>query len=253
MSKKRRVEQIVLTEQKPKPQSELEAEIEKLKADLAKQQAQPKERKARVFQGFKIRLKANFESVAVEVECRYEKLTSKALEAKRQIVHKHISGIVVFNKPTPYHWTWMDETGKEYPETEIKHYEVIDGKETEVAVFERSKDLTIEKTIPITEVDSFLAESEYELWAENTPALWKLAKYLLDKDLAAIAKFTFGKGFKEYWAVIYPHQREGKWGLVMVLTMMRKTYKHLMNNSEALAKPETTGVARKATSILETI
>ena len=250
MSKRKPVSQQTVTIQPPEPQT-LAVQVEQLKAALETQQAAGKTKKHRTFAGFKIKLKFNTPNLAVECDCRYEKITSAQLDAQRIIIHRSTTGEEVQNKPTPYHWGWFDQTGKEYTPDQIHHYETVNGQESEVASFERTTELEISKLIELTEVDSFLVESEYELWSDNLPALHQFYKHLVDSDKAAVSRLSFGKGFTEYHALISPISREGKWGLIVTLTKMRKQYKHLMNGASPATPVAST--AKKATSVLEAI
>ena len=182
--------------------------------------------------GFKATLEFTGEELSVTVPVRFEKVTAKQVQEKLKIVHRHVSGVEVFNKPSPYKWGWYDAEGNEYPENEIKHYQILpDGREIEVKPFERTKTLKIFKLLPATSLSEFLVESQYEVWAEaetNIPALLKFAEYLSRKDAMAVCKFSFGRGFKEYYGFLYPIFREGKFLLIMALTMQRIQYEHWM-------------------------
>jgi hypothetical protein len=163
------------------------------------------------------------------------------------------STIPVSNKPTPYKWTWQDAEGHEIPESCVHHYELLaDGTENEVAPFERTKEIEVVKTVPMTEVESFLIESQYEVWSsDNIPGAWALSQELIKKDIAAVGKLSFGRGFTEYWAIFYPVRKAGQFLIVMILTKMRKEYKHWMNpNGESVAPK---AKAKKATSVLQEI
>jgi hypothetical protein len=90
-------------------------------------------------------------------------------------------------------------------------------------------------------LSEFLVESEYELWAKeerHIPALLKFAEELRKLDKIALAKHSFGRGFNENYALIYPVYREGTFCLVMAMTKMRKEYKHLMPMASALQVQE---------------
>ena len=75
------------------------------------------------------------------------------------------------------------------------------------------------------------------MWAENIPALWKLAEWLDKTDKVAVAKYTFGNSFKDYFALIYPIIRDGEFVLVMALTRMNLEYKHLMPITNGTVEP----------------
>jgi hypothetical protein len=273
-----------------------EARLEALKTELSDKLREKVEvkKKKREFAGFKARLKYASENLAIDVEIRYEKVTSKELESRRKIIHKAIMPdgqvVPVENKPTPrwnwrdnegkeypdnavrheailpngqvvpvesksnsYKWAWQDSEGKEYPDNVVHHYEVTDNGEVEVSELERTKELVITKTIPLNQVENFLIESQYEIWTDqNIPGLYALAEELAKKDLAAVSRLSFGKGFTEYHAIIYPIKEDGKFLLTMILTKMRKHYKHWMpisNGTQVTAQAKLE--LKRPTSVLE--
>ena len=116
----------------------------------------------------------------------------------------------------------------EIPAADVEYFQVLDGKEEPVEKFSRTKTLKILKVIPATKLDSYLIEDTYEIWSNSIPALWRFAEWLDKHDKIAVSKFSFGNGFKESYALIYPHIEDGKFLLVMSLTRMNLTYKHLM-------------------------
>ncbi len=234
-------------------QENLTAQVAELKTVLEKQPGQiPKEKTKKEHPGFIVQLKFETEGLAINCACRYKKITSKGLEETRHIIHKTTSGVLVTNKPTPYDYAWQDAMGKQYPESEIHHFEVTAKGETEVTPFERTETLQIIKLVDTTEIDGFLPESEYEFWSnDSVGALWQFARHLLDIDKAAVATFSFGKGFKEYWAILYPRKRDGEFGITMLLTMMRKKFNHMMSQNGADQKSQATGP--RPTSVLEQI
>ena len=236
-----------------------ESRIEALKSELTTKLEQPKAKQKRVFAGFKSRLKYTSETLTVDVEVRYEKVTSKGLEQKRTIVHRAVmpdgSSKVVENKPTPYKWCYQDAEGKEVPESLVHHYELLaDGAENEVAPFERTKEIEIIKTVPMSEVESFLIESQYEVWStDNISGAWAMSQELVKKDIAAVGKLSFGRGFTEYWAIFYPVRKDGQFLIVMVLTKMRKEYKRWMSIPNGQPDTNEKCKTKKASSVLQEI
>ena len=150
-------------------------------------------------------------------------------------------------------WAYQDAQGNEYPESEVKHYQILpDGREVEVKPFERTKTLKILKLIPATSLSEFLVESQYEVWADgNTPALLGFAEYLSKKDAMAVCKFSFGRGFKQYYGLIYPLFKDGKFLLIMALTQQRVEYRHWM--PIAAEEPPKEETAQTPVSVLDEI
>ncbi len=98
------------------------------------------------------------------------------------------------------------------------------------------------KLLDTVAIDEFLVESQYEVWAKNdkdAPGLYRLAEYLRKNDKVIVSKHSFGRGFDENYALIYPIYCENRFVLVMALTKMRKDYKHLMNITSLEPKTET--------------
>jgi len=70
------------------------------------------------------------------------------------------------------------------------------------------------------------------MYSDQSRILWNLANYLNENELMGIAKFSFGNGFTEYLALIYPVFKEGRFVLVMALSKAKIEYKHLMDLNE---------------------
>jgi hypothetical protein len=112
----------------------------------------------------------------------------------------------------------------------------------EVTPFPRTKILESLKLMDTVVLDEFLIESSYEVWAadpNDSPALLKLANYLRKNDKVVVSKHSFGRGFNQNYALLYPVFKDGSFVLVMALTKMRKEYKHLMEiTSKDVEKPK---------------
>jgi hypothetical protein len=146
----------------------------------------------------------------------------------------------------------MDAEGREYPEAEVRHYQLLpDGREVEVQPFPRTKVLEVKKLLPATSLSEFLVEGLYEVWSDAPGQLLEFAEYLQRKDAMAVSKLSFGRGFKESYALIYPIFQDGRFILVMALTQKRVEYRHWMPVEAQEAKPrEAVPVAQ---SVLEEI
>jgi len=209
--------------------------------------------------GFKIKVIADFPDLALEVDCRYEKMTSKSITEKVEVIAmvdgKRVNyRYMVFcnncNKTvlTKTNKAWVDDALNIYDKKQVKFYQKVNGEIIEVEPLERTKELKIEKLIPAPSLEDFLIEKEYEVWSENARGLWKLADYLIKNDKIAVARHSFGNTFVENYALLYPIVRDGKFVLVMALTKMKKEFKHFtpIPNGEEIAK-------RKPISVLPEI
>ena len=128
----------------------------------------------------------------------------------------------------------------EVPNEDIEFLQILpDGSEKAVEKFKRTAIIEVEKIIPALKIDNYLVESRYELWAENVPAIWRLCEQLQKQDLAAVARFTFGNTFRDYYAILHAHVEEGKFVLIMDLTRMNLALKHLMNITDGTAELKT--------------
>jgi len=184
--------------------------------------------------GFKADLKYSSKELNLQTPIRFGKISANEVQKKMVIRHYHqnISGGEVFNKPSPYHWGWYKGDGTEVQANEVVHYQVFPGTDKEhvqVQPFTRTKVLEIKKLLPATALSEFLIESQYEVWAEDGSQLIGFAEYLSKKDSMAVTKFSFGRGFKESYALLYPLFQNGKFLLVMALTRMKISYQHWMD------------------------
>jgi len=86
------------------------------------------------------------------------------------------------------------EDNREIPEADVEFRQILpDGKEEPVQKFPRTKTMEVIRYIDVNNVDRYLIESRYEIWAENIPALWRFCDWLQQHDKAAVIRFTFGK------------------------------------------------------------
>lgn len=199
-----------------------------LKEALEETTQQPSKR---AFRGFKMDLEANLEGLSLQTEIRYAKMDSKEVDLAIKIVSrsKSTGKSVRYGFIGKYHKGYIAEDGTEVPESDVEFFQAMpDGSENPVEKFSRTKVLKVIKTVPMSKLDTFLVDDSYEIWADNIPPLWRLAEWLDKNDMIAVSKFSFGNGFKESYALIYPHIEDGKFNLVMALTRVNLSYKHLM-------------------------
>jgi len=215
---------------------------QKLVAKLKEKVEEKKKGKSRVFRGFKAKLRAEAEGLAIETEVRYARIDSRVVDDALQVEARSKSlGVKVERKLLgDYHYGYVTDSGEEVPKEDVYYVQILGDQEIPVQKFKRTKEINILKYIERSKLDNFLIENLYEMWTENIPALWKLAEWLNKTDKVAVAKYTFGNSFKDYFALIYPVIRDGQFVLVMALTRMNLEYKHLMpiTNGTVESTPE---------------
>lgn len=201
--------------------------VQQLKEKLKKEEKKPAKRR---FRGFKATLRAEADDLALQTEVRYAKMDSKDVDIALKIVAKSRSTgkTVRYGYIGEYHKGYITEDGEEVPASDVEFYQVLGDEEIPVEKFKRTKTIDVIKYIPMEKLDHYLIESQYEVWSEDIPALWKLSEWLRKNDKAAVARYSFGNSFKEYYALLYPHIEDGKFVLVMALTRTNLTFKHLM-------------------------
>jgi hypothetical protein len=252
-----------MTEQKLVTVSE--SRIEALKSELGQQLEQKQKTKGKgkkEFAGNITRLKYVSEALAVDAEVRFAPVDSKVLEESRTIIHEaHLpdgKAIDVRLCKTPKQRTvWLDTATEstEYPENLVHHYEVIkDTNEKNEIGDHLTRNVTLEvcKTIPLTEVEEWLVEDDYEVWSETSvESCWRLAEEWRKKDLAGVVKgFCHGrpKSYKESSALLYPILNEkGEFVFRMSLARIRKkrAFKHWMPQNGKDEPKEPIAIARK--------
>jgi hypothetical protein len=197
-----------------------------------KEKIKKKEKKTRTFAGFIAELKYSDENLTINIPIRYAKMDSKEIDKALKIIAKSktTGKVVQYKTLGETRKAWVDDEGREYPKEDVEYYQELDnGELIPVREFERTKTIEVIKLIPLSKLDDYLIESEYEVWTDkNIIGLLRFAKYLSEKDAMAVSKITFG-GFKEYYALIYPIFRQEGFVLVMALTRMNKIYKHIMS------------------------
>ena len=173
------------------------------------------------------------------VDVKYKKISTPNIVPRPEIRMRTSEGKLVQAKRVAdngqmfegFHWKHFDEEGREVSVKDICYFQVKeDGTEVEVRPFDRTKEIRIVKEIPATSND-FLVESTYELYHTDegiTQVLYEEAQRYWKEDLMGIALFSWGKGFKQYYALLQPIPREGGFVWVMMLTQCRMEYNNLM-------------------------
>jgi len=199
----------------------------------------------RAFAGWKARLNYQAEGIAVQTDIRYQKIEANDIAT---IVRRGPFGGLVHGKYGERHF-WetipaenatevatslglkiLDATGfvHEIKESEQQYFQVLpDGSERAVDEFERTKEIVAEKLVDRVQLEQFLIEAYYEIWAESPGALLDVAEHLAEKDQMIVTTFTFG-GWKIQRGLIYPVFQDNRFVLIMALTTSRRQYRHLM-------------------------
>lgn len=134
-----------------------------------------------------------------------------------------------------YKYRYLTEDGIEVKEKDIQYFAVQeDGSEVEVSPFERSQVLEIpeENWVPATSVNGFIFESVYEIYSPDEKVAWLLfeeAERRLKEDKVGITAWSWGRGFIQYFAIVEPLVREGKFIWLMKLTQAKAEYQHMMD------------------------
>ncbi|MBU1082782.1 MAG: hypothetical protein KKB59_20095 [Spirochaetes bacterium] len=133
------------------------------------------------------------------------------------------------------HYAYFTPEGKMLSDDEEKKLEFWlvkeDGSSEQVRPFERTASIEVQKTVSLASIDTMLEESTYELYHDDEAVqrlLYEEAEYFLQNDWAGIALFTWGRGFKQFYAIVRPLVIEGKFVWVMTLSQTAKKYLHLM-------------------------
>jgi hypothetical protein len=112
---------------------------------------------------------------------------------------------------------------------EVPLDQVIDKQDgEEVEPFERTTRVQVEKDgfVPLERVSEYKFKEVYQLApdtdkkvGETNSRVTQLARYLIEKDMALVAFFSWGRGYNFYTAVIYPYERkDGRLWLLMGLS-----------------------------------
>jgi hypothetical protein len=122
---------------------------------------------------------------------------------------------------------------------------VNNGKEKPVSPYSRTTEIKVVKEISASAIDDFLIEGYYELYHEKDEVISELyseaERYIL-RDLMGVAVFSWGNGFKQYYALLTPILRKDGFVWIMKLTRTKLVYQHLMDVSEPIPKKPPTPV-----------
>jgi hypothetical protein len=204
---------------------------------------------------YKGTLKVSFKDLDLSVPVKYERITSKDIQEQIKVIAKANDGESVIKK-----FRYIDKTdptidkteeiegivarkkvnlgennGQLYTDDEVRDYQLVeqtDGSIQEVEVSAPSETTNIfevNDTRPLDSWDSFLPESEYELFGDDQASLKKLADYLVANDIVALFDFQRARTHKPMKAIVKPVFEPNGFALIMRLTMTKYTYKHLLD------------------------
>ena len=119
---------------------------------------------------------------------------------------------------------------REVPQSEVLEYQEIEeeGKTSgeEVSPFDRTEVVEVEGYVPLERIQEYLFKSIYQLKpntekkvGETSERVVKLARFLLDKQVALLAFFSFGRGYEFYTALVFPYERRKDGRLWLLIGM----------------------------------
>lgn len=195
------------------------------------------------------------ETKSVNVEVSYKKVSVNSLVPKPTIIKRDSEGREITSKRKALVQTGVDEKGNPiYKEMGVfDRYEYVDcvddkpmgritpqyfhvqedGSEKEVRPFKRSSKIKVLMEIPATGLNDYLVTSVYELFNSKdedvVSELYEEAERYLKEDIMGVAQFSWGRGFVQYYALVFPVIREDRFVWVMALTQTKVIYQHMMD------------------------
>jgi hypothetical protein len=147
-------------------------------------------------------------------------------EAKKFVRYKGEFPVTVRNEKRYFLKYELEFTGKWI---EIPLVQTIDKQDSEeVEPFDRTTRIEVEKDgfVPLERVSEYKLKEVYQLApdadkkvGETNSRVTQLARYLIEKDMALVAFFSWGRGYNFYTSVIYPYERkDGRLWLLMGLS-----------------------------------
>ena len=214
---------------------------------------------SREFSGFKLRIVCDLEGLRVNIPVRYVKTGSEELADVRKIitrvesqsgnetdVRRSISAVCPKCKKALSSRYYCDDCGESVPAKSlhysasdggvfdkrvVKRYIEVDGELKEIkgtSGLEKTQVLQVDSFLPVGELESYLVESEYEMWADETrDDLYAFANWLIRHDVIGLSRFSWGRDV-EYRAILFPIIRKSTFVFIMQLTRTRKIFNHMM-------------------------
>jgi hypothetical protein len=147
-------------------------------------------------------------------------------EAKKYIRYKGEFPITVRTEKRYFLKYELEFTGKWI---EIPLGQIVDKQDSEeVEPFDRTTKIEVERDgfVPLERIDEYKFKEVYQLAPdtdkkvqETSSRVTQLARYLIEKNMALVAFFSWGRGYNFYTSVIYPYERkDGRLWLLMGLS-----------------------------------
>jgi len=147
-------------------------------------------------------------------------------EARKHLRFKGEYPVSVRNEKRYFLKYELEFTGKWI---EVPLEQTVDKQEgEEVEPFERTTRIEVDKDgfVPLERVSEYKFKEVYQFApdtdkkvGESNSRVTQLARYLIEKDTALIAFFSWGRGYNFYTSVIYPYERkDGRLWLLMGLS-----------------------------------
>src|SRR5215467_6205190 len=146
---------------------------------------------------------------------------------------------------------------------EIPLSQTVDKQEgEEVSPFDRTTRIAVEPDgyVPLERVSEYKFKEVYQLApdtdrkvGETNSRVTQLARYLIEKDMALVAFFSWGRGYNFYTSVIYPYERkDGRLWLLMGLSegILKLDDAWALQEEKGAAKLPAVPVARKPKVVL---
>jgi hypothetical protein len=147
-------------------------------------------------------------------------------EAKKFIRYKAEFPVTVRTEKRYFLKYELEFTGKWI---EIPLGQIVDKQDSEeVEPFDRTIKIEVERDgfVPLERIDEYKFKEVYQLAPdtdkkvqETSSRVTQLARYLIEKNMALVAFFSWGRGYNFYTSVIYPYERkDGRLWLLMGLS-----------------------------------
>jgi len=147
-------------------------------------------------------------------------------EAKKFVRYRGEFPVSVRNEKRYFLKYELEFTGKWI---EVPLDQTIDRQDgEEVEPFERTTKIEVEKDafVPLERVSEYKFKEVYQLApdtdkkvGETSSRVTQLARYLIEKNMALVAFFSWGRGYNFYTCVVYPYERkDGRLWLLMGLS-----------------------------------
>ena len=183
------------------------------------------------------------------MEVKYKKISVENLVPKPDIAMRSPAGNLVNSvRVTPegdvlekaerksprFKWRFIDTLTSELLESkDVQYFKVSeDGSEQRVRPFSRTSVINTVKEASAPAMTGFIVESFYELFHPE-PSIQRLlyeeAERYIKEDIVSIALFSWGRGFRQFYAICYPFTRDGKFVWIMELTQSRIVPQHMMD------------------------